>query len=228
MHRETQTGLAFHSEEAAWQPPPRRPNAIIKRAFDLVVACGMVLAFAPLMSAIAAIIWISDGRPILYGHERIGRHGERFRCLKFRTMIREADRMLAPHLAADAAAQREWEECRKLRDDPRILGRIGRFLRRTSFDELPQIFNVIRGEMSVVGPRPVVRDELALYGEFAGHYLSIRPGLTGPWQIGGRNDTGYDERVRLDVDYAARWSLGRDIRIVTKTARMLLGARGAY
>ena len=152
---------------------------------------------------VALTIWVADGRPVIYRHRRIGRDGAAFDCLKFRTMARDADRALAAHLARSPAARAEWEATRKLRDDPRILGGLGRFLRRTSLDELPQILNVLRGEMSLVGPRPIVREELVHYGGQSRWYLAVRPGVTGPWQVGGRSDTSYATRVRLDVQLRA-------------------------
>jgi lipopolysaccharide/colanic/teichoic acid biosynthesis glycosyltransferase len=130
-------------------------------------------------------------------------------------------------LAASPAARAEWSATRKLRDDPRVLGAVGRFLRRTSLDELPQLVNVLRGEMSLVGPRPIVADELAHYGAQAAWYFATRPGLTGPWQVGGRSDTGYATRVRLDVEYAQNPSLRRDLAILAGTVAAVLGSRGA-
>jgi lipopolysaccharide/colanic/teichoic acid biosynthesis glycosyltransferase len=143
-------------------------------------------------------------------------------------MVRDADRALDLHLARSPAARAEWAATRKLRDDPRVLGRLGRFLRRTSLDELPQLWNVLRGEMSLVGPRPVVDEELALYAGQDRWYLAVRPGLTGPWQVGGRSDTSYAARVRLDVDYARAPSLRRDLRILLQTVRVLLSGKGAF
>lgn len=209
-------------------PRKGRSSEFAKIAFDRFLAVLLIILFAPLIAAIALAIWATEGRPLVFRHERIGRHGERFGCLKFRTMIRDADAALAKRLACDPDLAREWHEARKLRDDPRVLGGIGRFLRRTSLDELPQLINVLRGEMSIVGPRPIVEAELLCYGEFAGHYLSVRPGLTGPWQIGGRNDTSYARRVRMDADYVENWSVAGDIWISLRTARVLFGSSNAY
>jgi exopolysaccharide production protein ExoY len=203
-------------------------HATLKRSFDLCAACGLIVVFSPVLIVVALMIWARDGGPVVYAHERIGRGGRVFNCLKFRTMVRDSDRMLAEILASSATARAEWRTSRKLRDDPRVIGGVGRFLRQTSLDELPQLINVLRGEMSLVGPRPVVADELANYGGHLKWYLAVRPGLTGPWQVGGRSDTSYATRVALDVDYAKNPDLGRDLRIVGRTAAVLLRGKGAY
>ncbi|MEM6549697.1 MAG: sugar transferase [Pseudomonadota bacterium] len=223
--------MSSEVENSLAEPAPYRrrgPNGLLKRGFDVVAASAMLVIFAPLMLAIAAMIWWVDGGRVVYRHERVGRNGTRFMCLKFRTMISNADEVLHDLLANDARARAEWEMGRKLKDDPRILRTVGHFLRRSSLDELPQIWNVLRGDMSIVGPRPVVRDELKLYGEWASLYLSVRPGLTGPWQVGGRSDTTYEHRVLLDVDYIRSWRLAHDLRIVALTALMLVRGKGAY
>jgi lipopolysaccharide/colanic/teichoic acid biosynthesis glycosyltransferase len=203
-------------------------NACCKRSFDLLAAFAMLVLFAPIMAGVALAIRGRTGGPVLFAHRRIGKDGKPFDCLKFRTMVEDADAVLVRLLSEDAAAREEWALTRKLRCDPRIIPGVGSFLRRSSLDELPQILNVLRGEMSVVGPRPVVSEELEHYGIWAECYLSVRPGLTGPWQIGGRSDKSYEERVRLDVDYVERWSLMTDIRIFLRTAQVLVSSRGAY
>jgi lipopolysaccharide/colanic/teichoic acid biosynthesis glycosyltransferase len=214
-------------------PPPGRARLpaglrrVLKRQLDIALAGLALAAVAPLMLAIAAAIWRRDGAPVVYRHRRLGPGGRGFDCLKFRTMARDADRALAALLAASPAARAEWSATRKLRDDPRVLGAVGRFLRRTSLDELPQLVNVLRGERSLVGPRPIVADELAHYGAQAAWYFATRPGLTGPWQVGGRSDTGYATRVRLDVEYAQNPSLRRDLAILAGTVAAVLGSRGA-
>ena len=208
-----------------WSAPA---HEILKRALDLSVAALCLVVAAIVLILVALAIWLTDGGPVIYRHRRVGRGGAAFDCLKFRTMARDADRALAAHLARSPAARAEWAATRKLRRDPRILGRLGRFLRRTSLDELPQIFNVLRGEMSLVGPRPIVREELVHYGGQSRWYLAVRPGVTGPWQVGGRSDTSYATRVRLDVQYARNPSLGRDLRILLETARLFLSCKGAY
>jgi len=171
-----------------------------KRAFDLVVGLAIGLLTAPLIAAIAALIWLTDGRPVLYRQQRVGMNRRPFGCLKFRTMVPDAERRLQALLESNPAARDEWLRDRKLKDDPRI-SRIGHLLRRTSLDELPQLWNVLRGEMSLIGPRPVVEEELARYGDRAALYLKTRPGLTGLWQVSGRSDVDYARRVALDSHY---------------------------
>ena len=201
---------------------------VLKRGLDLSVAALCLVVASVVLILVALAIWVTDGGPVIYRHRRVGRGGVPFDCLKFRTMARDADRALAAHLARCPAARAEWAATRKLRQDPRILGRLGRFLRRTSLDELPQLLNVLRGEMSLVGPRPIVRDELVHYAGQSHWYLAVRPGVTGPWQVGGRSDTSYATRVRLDVDYASHPSLRRDLSILLRTARLVLSSKGAY
>ncbi len=190
----------------------------------------MLVLFAPLMLLIAALIVYHDGWGVFYAHKRVGRNGRQFNCLKFRTMVKDADERLARILASDPGARAEWETFQKLRDDPRVIPGIGHRLRRLSLDELPQILNVIRGDMSIVGSRPVTRDELVRYGAAAQLYTQMRPGLTGPWQVGSRSDATYDARIEMDIAYFRDWTLLSDIRITAKTALMVLSGRspGAY
>lgn len=206
------------------------PNSPLKRAFDIVAALTMIVLFAPLMALIAGLIAAHHGGGVIYAHRRVGRGGRTFRCLKFRTMVRNSEDILARLLADCPASREEWLRSRKLRDDPRIIPGVGELLRRSSLDELPQLFNVLWGDMSVVGPRPVVEDELQRYGPWTRHYLSVRPGLTGPWQIGGRSDETYETRVRYDVRYVEDWRFLTDVTITAQTARMILTGRsaGAY
>lgn len=205
-------------------------RSLVKRLFDILVALAMLATFLPLMLIIAALIAVSSGGGVIFAHERVGRDGRSFRCLKFRTMVKDADRRLEELLKSDAAAQREWNARRKLRHDPRIVPVVGHFLRQSSLDELPQILNVLRGDMSVVGPRPIIEDELAYYGSGRRLYLSVRPGLTGPWQVGDRSDSSYETRVKQDIEYVQSWSLLTDLQIVLKTAAIVLRGRspGAY
>jgi exopolysaccharide production protein ExoY len=205
-------------------PPVRR---VLKRGFDLGAATVLLAALAPVLVLTGLAVWAIDGRPIVFRHRRVGRNGRPFHCLKFRSMVHDADRALAALLESSPAARAEWEATRKLRDDPRVLGRFGRFLRGTSLDELPQMLNVLRGEMSLVGPRPVVLEELVHYAGQRDWYLSVRPGLTGPWQVGGRSDTSYAARVDLDVQYAKSPSMRRDLSILLQTARVVLSSKGA-
>jgi exopolysaccharide production protein ExoY len=201
-------------------------RAALKRIFDVVGAIVLTLIFSPLMLVIALLLR-SEGGPIIYRHRRIGRDGKTFECLKFRTMVPDADRRLRELLEQHPELKTEWLQDHKLRNDPRITG-IGRFLRRTSLDELPQIWNVLRGEMSLVGPRPVVRDELLRYGRSLPVYLSAKPGITGLWQVTGRNDTDYRRRVVLDVYYVRKQNLLLDFYILLKTTRVVLRGAGAY
>lgn len=200
--------------------------AFMKRAFDLVASLGLIVVLAPAMALIAWTVKSDKGNAI-YAHQRVGRGGRQFKCLKFRSMIQNADAVLETHLRDNPEAAKEWAETHKLKDDPRVT-RIGQFLRRTSLDELPQIFNVLIGDMSLVGPRPITKVELVRYGDELPYYLEVRPGITGLWQVSGRNETTYDERVRLDGCYVRNWSLWQDIAILVKTARVLINKRGAY
>ncbi len=199
----------------------------LKRLLDVVAAAVALTVLAPLFGMVALAIRLSDPGPVFYGHERVGLGGRRFRCLKFRTMAVDGDRMLADHLAADPGARAEWRETRKLKSDPRV-SRLGRVLREYSVDELPQLINVLRGDMSFVGPRPVVTEELERFGPHVNLYLSARPGITGLWQVSGRSDTSYAERVALDSQYVVGWSLLGDLLIVLRTIPAVLGARGSY
>jgi undecaprenyl-phosphate galactose phosphotransferase len=174
-----------------------------------------------------ALIVMKDGGPCLFGHTRIGANGRKFKCLKFRSMVMNADVVLKELLASDPVARAEWERDFKLRDDVRIT-RLGRFIRRTSIDELPQLWNVVRGDMSLVGPRPVVEKELERYGDAAAYYLRVLPGITGPWQVSGRNETDYGTRISLDVAYVRNWTFVGDIVILFKTVGVVLHGRGAY
>lgn len=205
----------------------RVPATAVKRSIDVLLALLALLASIPFILLVSAAIVLIDGRPVFFVHQRVGFRGRRFGCLKFRTMVRDSDRRLQEHLDKEPAARAEWEETRKLRNDPRILPVVGAFLRKSSLDELPQFLNVLIGEMSLVGPRPVPEDELEYYGDLKGSYMSVRPGLTGPWQVGGRSDVGYEERIRLDDDYARNWSVSKDIRIMLATPRAVLLRRGA-
>jgi Undecaprenyl-phosphate galactose phosphotransferase WbaP len=199
----------------------------LKRGLDILGAASLLLLLAPLMLVLALLVK-RDGGPAFYAHRRVGRGGALFGCLKFRSMVIDSDARLAELLARDPAARAEWEATRKLKADPRVTA-VGRFLRASSLDELPQLINVLRGEMSLVGPRPVIQAELEQhYGAAAAHYMMVRPGITGLWQVSGRNDTSYEQRVRLDVGYVARASLAEDVRILLATPIAVLRRRGAY
>ena len=188
-----------------------------KRAIDVAIALSALILLAPVMLTIMGVIKMTMGGSIFFAHSRIGYRGRRFRCYKFRTMVDNAEEMLARHLAEDPRAAQEWRETRKLRNDPRVT-MLGHVLRKSSLDELPQLINVLRGEMSCVGPRPIVADELQRYGSHASEYLQARPGVTGMWQVSGRNTVDYAQRVAIDSHYVRHWSLWTDAVILAKTA----------
>jgi len=204
----------------------RRANGLAKRLIDIVGATAGLIALFPVFLTAAVLITLQDGGPPLFSHKRVGRYGRQFKCWKFRSMIRNGDALLKERLANDPAAAEEWLRTQKLTNDPRIT-RFGHFLRRSSIDELPQLWNVLIGEMSLVGPRPITRPELDRYGKERRYYLLVRPGLTGLWQVSGRSDTAYDARIKLDREYVERWSFLRDLWIILKTIPAVLAARGA-
>ncbi len=202
-------------------------DAGVCRVFDVLIALVAIVFCSPLLLAVAILVRLSDGGPALFGHQRIGRGGVGFRCLKFRSMTVDADERLMTLLALDPLARAEWDRDHKLRLDPRVTP-IGDFLRRSSIDELPQLFNVLRGEMAIVGPRPIVTAEVSRYGRRFAAYCSLRPGITGLWQVSGRNDVCYRRRVAMDWLYARKKSLALDLRIVLLTIPAILLARGSY
>ncbi len=204
----------------AWEAAPAPLGGWPKRMVDVTFAAAGLVAAAPLMLLVALLIKAVDRGPVFYGHDRVGFGGRPFRCYKFRSMATDADALLARLLACDAAAAREWHETQKLRHDPRVSA-LGMLLRRSSLDELPQLYNILRGDMSCVGPRPIVRAELERYGANAAEYLSARPGLTGIWQVTGRSSAEYATRVRLDTGYVRGWSLRGDFIILLRTSRAL-------
>ncbi len=228
----------LHSFELRWEETAAQataspvaaqasPYSTAKRILDVMGAVVLALVFSPLIFAIIVLMRRERGGSIIYKHRRIGRDGRAFECLKFRTMVPNADQVLRELLERDPAIKAEWVRDHKLRCDPRVT-RLGRFLRRTSLDELPQLWNVMRGEMSLVGPRPVVREELLRYGRNVRTYLSAKPGITGLWQVKGRNDTDYRRRVVLDAYYVRHQNLLLDLYILLKTTRVVLGGSGAY
>jgi Undecaprenyl-phosphate galactose phosphotransferase WbaP len=200
---------------------------IAKRALDIIGAGVGLMLLAPFFLIVALMVR-ADGGPAFFAHQRVGRGGKLFGCLKFRSMVVDSQARLESLLANDPVARAEWEATRKLKNDPRIT-RIGRFLRSTSLDELPQLINVLRGEMSLVGPRPVQEAEIdRYYGASAAHYMAVRPGITGLWQVSGRSETSYESRVALDVSYVSRPSLLADISILLRTPVAVLSRRGAH
>jgi lipopolysaccharide/colanic/teichoic acid biosynthesis glycosyltransferase len=199
---------------------------VVKRSFDVVVGTLLMVALLPVLVLLVVVV-MSDGGPAVFGHVRVGRNGKKFRCLKFRSMVVNADQVLKTLIEDDPQARAEWERSFKLKNDVRVT-RIGRFLRRTSLDELPQLWNVVRGDMSLVGPRPIIDQELERYGANVMYYLMAKPGMTGLWQVSGRCTTDYATRVSLDVAYVKNWSLLRDVTILFKTFKVVFKGSGAY
>ena len=206
-----------------------RPKSALKRSGDIAFALTLLTLGAPVMLTVALLVKLTSPGPIFFVQKRIGRRYHRFGCIKFRTMELDADQRLQALLESSPQLRAEFEKDHKLRNDPRITP-IGQFLRTTSLDELPQLFNILRGEMSVVGPRPIVEQEIPRYGPAMDLVLRVRPGLTGLWQVSGRNNVSYQRRVLLDLNYVKRGSLRLDLFIVLRTVIVLLfpGNRGAY
>ncbi|AJF74057.1 UDP-phosphate galactose phosphotransferase [Raoultella ornithinolytica] len=201
-------------------------SRIIKRSFDIIGSLGIILVLSPLLIYVSSKVK-KDGGPAIYGHERVGKDGVPFKCLKFRSMVINSKEVLETLLDTDTEARKEWDATFKLKNDPRVT-KIGQFLRRTSLDELPQLFNVLKGEMSLVGPRPIITAELERYNEEVDYYLLSKPGMTGLWQVSGRSDVDYDTRVYLDAWYVKNWSMWNDIAILFKTIGVVLKKDGAY
>ena len=194
---------------------------------NIAVALAALIFLLPVMLLVALAIYAQDGGPVLFAHRRIGLNGRHFYCLKFRSMAIDAEARLAALLASDPAARTEWQRDHKLRCDPRVTP-LGAFLRKTILDELPQFFNVLRGDMSIVGPRPIVEAEVAKYGRRFRDYCTVKPGITGLWQVSGRNDTSYRTRVALDCVYARHRSFSLDAYIIACTVPAVLARRGSY
>lgn len=199
---------------------------ICKRSFDVIVAGLLLMILSPLLALFVFLV-CRDGGPAIYAHQRVGRHGRPFRCLKFRSMVSDAESVLQQLLEADPQAREEWARGFKLKNDPRVTS-IGVVLRRYSLDELPQLWNVLKGDMSLVGPRPLIAEELKRYGDQVDYYLQVRPGMTGLWQVSGRSDVDYEHRVYLDIWYVKNWSLWYDIAILFKTFKVVFQKQGAY
>lgn len=212
------------------RPAPERAGSAqdwVKRPLELVLTVVGIALLFPLLAGIAILIKADSPGPVLYGHVRIGRDGRKFKCWKFRTMYTNGDAILKQHIKSDQSAYKEWVNTQKLRDDPRVTP-LGKTLRGFSLDEVPQLFNVISGDMSLVGPRPIVADELRRYGTSSRYYLRTRPGITGLWQISGRNDICYSRRVALDRYYATKSGVSLDLLILAKTIPAVIVSRGAY
>jgi lipopolysaccharide/colanic/teichoic acid biosynthesis glycosyltransferase len=194
-----------------------------KRAVDIVTASLMLLVALPIFAFVAMLVGLTSPGPILFKQTRLGKNGKPFTCLKFRTMVQDAELQLAMHQELKELYAREF----KIKDDPRITA-VGRFLRKTSLDELPQLFNILEGSMSLVGPRPIVPLEIAKYGPYGNKLLSVRPGLTGVWQVCGRSDTTYDERIIMDMFYVDESSVSMDLKLLCSTVPTVIKRRGAY
>ncbi|MBR2775253.1 MAG: undecaprenyl-phosphate galactose phosphotransferase WbaP [Selenomonadaceae bacterium] len=202
-------------------------NRVIKRIFDLTLTIVGGLMISPVLLAIALAVAIDNRGRVIFAHRRVGAAGKKFPCYKFQTMIPDAEAKLKEYLAENPEARREWEETFKLTHDPRVT-KLGNFLRRTSLDELPQLWNVIRGEMSLVGPRPIVQAEVVRYGKNIREYYMVLPGITGMWQVSGRSDTTYPERVAMDTWYVRNWSVWIDLMYLFKTVKAVFKGKGAY
>ena len=205
----------------------RRGLDLIERVVELPICIALLVFFSPLMLLTALAVKLQDGGPVLFGHSRIGRDGRAFKCLKFRSMVVDAEARLQALLSSDPEAREEWERDHKLRRDPRVTV-FGEFLRRSSIDELPQLLTVLRGEMSLVGPRPITQSEAVRYRRYFKVYCQVRPGITGLWQVSGRNDVSYRRRVALDVTYAKLRSLPLYLGILAATGPAVLARRGAH
>lgn len=198
----------------------------MKRIFDVLFSLSLLIFLMPLLLVLLVAIAVLDGRPIIFSQDRVGRGGRVFRFHKFRTMHRDAEAILAEYLEKNAEAKRQWDLYQKIDVDPRVTV-LGRFLRRSSLDELPQLWNVVVGDMSIVGPRPCLIQQVQLYGACWDEYISVRPGLTGLWQVSGRNELTFADRVRLDSHYVKSWSLALDFRILFQTLGVVISGRGS-
>ncbi len=205
----------------------RVQSSRVKRAMDLAMAFPVLILVSPLLMVIYALLKVFDPGPALFTQQRIGRDGQIFLVYKFRTMRVDAAERLEHLLANDPKAAAEWAEFQKLRNDPRVT-LLGRILRKSSLDELPQLINIMRGEMSVIGPRPVTASEMQRYGGDVPFYTAVRPGVLGLWQVKGRNRLTYSQRVAYDVQYVKTWSIGQDLKIILLAIPVVLFGKGAY
>lgn len=205
----------------------QRRNRLFKRIFDITATVIGGILILPVIAIVAILIYLDSPGPIVFGHKRVGQGGKEFPCYKFRSMVPNAQEALEIYLKENPEAREEWERDFKLKDDPRVT-KIGKFLRKTSLDELPQLWNVLIGDMSLVGPRPIVRAEVEKYGEYINDFYLVPPGITGVWQVSGRSDTTYEERVLMDSWYVHNWSIWMDIVYLVKTVLVVLKGKGAY
>ncbi len=199
----------------------------MKRSLDIILATVGLVLLSPLFLLVSIAVKLSSSGPVLFGHTRIGYGGETFKCWKFRSMAANGQEILERHFNDFPEDKQEWDANRKLQNDPRVTW-FGKILRTYSVDELPQLLNVLLGQMSLVGPRPVVQDELNFYGSNADFYLRTRPGITGLWQTSGRSDVDYSQRVSLDTEYVNNWSHWQDFKIILRTIPAVLSAEGSY
>ena len=225
-----QTGQADESQQHSGEINAIKQSSValfIKRAMDIVGA----LLFFTLFGWLFAICWLAvltaSGGPAIFTQPRYGRDGKVFRCYKFRSMVRNAEDVLRIHLDTNSSAHEEWQTFQKLKKDPRVT-KVGALMRKASLDELPQIWNVLKGDMSFVGPRPCMRGQVNLYGRHWVEYCAMRPGITGLWQVSGRNSLGYSDRVALDAKYVNQWSIWMDVRILVKTVIVVLAGQGSH
>lgn len=205
----------------------RRRNRLAKRVFDLVATIGGGLLILPILLVLAVLVGIDNKGHIIFAHRRVGQNGKLFPCYKFQSMVPDAQERLKEYLAKNPEARKEWEESFKLTNDPRVT-KLGAFLRKTSLDELPQIWNVLMGDMSLVGPRPIVTKEIERYGDYIREYYMVPPGITGMWQVNGRSDTTYEERVAMDTWYVRNWTVWIDLVYLFKTVKTVFTGKGAY
>ena len=205
----------------------RRRNRLAKRIFDLVVTVVGGLLILPILLILAVFVGVDNKGRIIFAHRRVGQNGKLFPCYKFQSMVPDAQERLEEYLARNSEARKEWEESFKLTNDPRVT-KLGAFLRKTSLDELPQLWNVLMGDMSLVGPRPIVTKEVERYGDYIREYYMVPPGITGMWQVNGRSDTTYEERVAMDTWYVRNWSIWIDLVYLLKTVKTVFTGKGAY
>ena len=204
-----------------------RTNRLLKWIFDWCLTLVGTICISPFLLIISLWIYSDSPGPVIFKHQRVGKGGKEFYCYKFRTMCVDAGEKLEELLETDPEAKKEWEENFKLKHDPRVT-RSGNFLRSTSLDELPQIFNVLKGEMSLVGPRPIIKEEIHYYGKYIDDYYMVRPGITGMWQTSGRSDTGYEQRVQMDTWYVRNWDFWFDVVLLWRTMKVVIQRKGAY
>ena len=220
-------GATWSEAQAASPEVGAAHLSVAKRALDLIISAPLAIVLAPIMLLIMLLVRIGSPGTSLYSQRRVGLHGRTFVCHKFRTMRVDADKRLDQLLSSDPAAAAEWAKYQKLRNDPRTTW-IGRILRKSSLDELPQLYNVLRGDMSIVGPRPITSGEIHRYGQNYPFYTAVRPGVVGLWQVNGRNKLNYDERVAFDVQYVRNWTIMSDVRILLRAVPVVLFGAGAY